>query len=278
MRNYSIKEYNEVLELRKKRLTFRKISKILGIPMSTIYMWTRGSLPMKHSKKHREHRIKNIKMINEKNRGSREEKYNNLKRKIDTNFAFVLGSVLGDGCISFTKRNGGQVTLITKDKDFALDFKKSLDEWSLMKSKLIYYRNVWQVWSYSTVIAKCLKYYNLSDIFRTDENIKCSFLRGIFDAEGSVDVKGKKIVFANTSTEITEITKILLEDIGIECKVYNRFSNTRYIEGRKLFPGTYFVIQIGSRENLKTYHEKVGFSINRKQERLDKIIKSYKPL
>jgi len=44
-----------------------------------------------------------------------------------------------------------------------------------------------------------------------------------------------------------------------------------------LVPSSYFIIQIGSKENLKLFYEKIGFSIKRKQNGLKNIINSYKP-
>jgi intein-encoded DNA endonuclease-like protein len=281
MKMYSMEDYNKAINLRNKGFTLDKISKILSIPSGTIYFWSKGALPLQYSNKHRESSIIKIRKFNETSRRLREEKYNELKSKITPDFAFSLGSILGDGCISIRKRdsrNMGQICLITKDKDYAMNFRDSIEKWSQIKCKLIFYRNVWNVWSYSLVVARCFKDFDLSKLFSLDDKIKSSFLKGIFDAEGSVDVKSKKIIFTNTSKNIIKLVENILESFEIKSKVYVRRSKVRFIEGRKLLPSSYFVIQISSKEGLKLFYEKIGFSIKRKNDKLKNIISSYKSL
>lgn len=281
MKMYSMEDYNKAISLRSKGFTFDKISKILNIPAGTIYFWNRGALPLLFSSKHRESSLKKIRKYNEINKRLREEKYKKLILKITPEFAFVLGSILGDGCITLRKRNNktmGQIELVTKDKDYATNFKESLEEWSRTKCKLIFYRNIWHVFSYSLVVARCLKYFDSSRLFNLNDKIKSSFLRGIFDAEGSVDVNSKKIIFANTSKNIIKLVENILESFNIKFQVYDRCSKVRFIEGRKLLPSSYFVIQISSKEGLRLFYEKIGFSIKRKNGKLKNIVSSYKSL
>jgi intein-encoded DNA endonuclease-like protein len=276
-----MKHYKKFLKLKKIGFSTNKISKIMGIPQSVLYFWSKSSLPLRYSRKYRDSSLKKIRKYNKINRKLREEKYNNLRLTITPEFAFILGSVLGDGCVTIRKRDNrtmGQIELVTKDKDYAINFKNSLEKWSNTKCKLIFYRNVWHVWSYLLSIARCLRDFDLSNLFGLDDNIKSSFLRGIFDAEGSVDVQSKKIVFANKSVKIIKMVSNILESFKIEPKVYIRNSKIRFIDNRKLLPSSYFVIQISSKENLKLFYESIGFSIKRKQERLENLINSYKPL
>lgn len=274
-----MEDYNKAISLRNKGFTFDKISKILNIPAGTIYFWSKGALPLQCSNKHKESSIIKIRKFNEVKRRLREEKYNELKSKITPEFAFVLGSILGDGCITITKRdirNMGQLCLITKDKDYAMNFKESLEKWSQSKCKIIFYRDVWQVWSYSLVIARCLKDFDSSNLLNLDDNIKSSFLRGIFDAEGSVDISSKKIVFANSSISIIKLVQCLLKNIDIESNIHRRERGIRFIEGRKLPPSICYIVQINRRKNLNLFYNKVGFSIKRKQEKLKELLVSYK--
>jgi len=276
-----MKHYRKFLNLRKIGFSTNKISKIMGISQPVLYFWDKGSLPLRFSKKHLDSSLKKIRSYNEMNRKLREEKYNKLKLNVTPEFAFILGSILGDGCITIRKRDNrtmGQIELVTKDKDYAINFRDSLEEWSQTKCKLIFYRNVWHVWSYSLSIARCLRDFNPTNLLSLDDRIKSSFLRGIFDAEGSVDVQSKKIIFANKSAKIINLVNNILESLKIEPKVYVRNSKIRFIDNRKLLPSSYFVIQIGSKEKLKLFYESIGFSIKRKQERLKVLMNSYKPL
>ena len=279
-KTYNMKHYKKFLKLKKIGFSTNKISEIMGISQPVLYFWSKGSLPLRYSRKYRKSSLKKIRKYNKINKKLRKEKYRELRLKITSDFAFVLGSVLGDGCVTVRKRdvrNMGQTCLITKDKDYATNFKESLERWSKTNCKLIFYRNVWNVWSYSLVVAKCLKNFDTKDLLINSEKIKSSFLKGIFDAEGSVDINGKKIIFVNTSKNIINLVESLLKSLKIKSKVYIRHSKVRFIEGRMLVPSSYFIIQIGSKENLKLFYEKIGFSIKRKQNGLKNIINSYKP-
>jgi len=56
----------------------------------------------------------------------RVEKLHGLATKINSDFAYVLGAVLGDDYIYFHPNGGGHVRISVRDKDFAESFFEKL--------------------------------------------------------------------------------------------------------------------------------------------------------
>lgn len=276
--NYSIETYNEVLMLRKKGMTFQEISKNLNVPYYIVYSWCKGSKPLRFSEKHRKQRIKAIKAVNKRNKRLREEKYKKLKQEVTPEFAFVLGSILGDGAVVIRKRDCrtmAQTCLITKDKDYAEAFKACLEKWSGERCKLVFYVSTWQPWCYSLTVAKILKEFEWNKILEHSEEIRGPFLRGLFDSEGSVDFKSKRISFTNTNVELINLVKRLLSTFKIESRIMNVIRKERFIEGRKLPVGIVYYVRISGKKNLELFYNKIGFAISRKQRLLEQILSSY---
>lgn len=140
--------------------------------------------------------------------------------------AYVIGAYLGDGHIPDTK----QLTLNAKDKEFAVEFARKLCEFLNLE---------WGGWSSSNTEVTCSRrkdgMYTVKksispvyDVFRDYDSMSfdplkvkreydgCSrfMLRGLWDAEGSIDSK-KRVNFANTSDKIVELYIELVEDAVI---------------------------------------------------------------
>lgn len=97
-------------------------------------------------------------------------------------------------------------------------------------------------------------------ITSSSEDIKCAYLRGVFDSQAHVSVNKKEIVMYLSNLKGLYKIKELLESMGIKSSVSE----------------TYQILRISSRENLESFAIKVNFVIKRKGKSLEELLGSYK--
>ena len=197
-------------------------------------------------------------------------------RKISSEFCYILGVVLGDG---FTNLPRCYISLKVKDKNFAENFREKLEEWSNHEAK-IYPKNK-SGYYYSTLYSKeavlIVRKFDLTRIIKSSKKESCSFLRGLFDSEGHVAGSNlenprrasRHIGFYNSNKEVTNIVSILLTKLGVSHSV-----NSRVHSGFGSKKMQYEIIICGF-ENYVFFYKNIGFSIKRKQKKLETIINSY---
>ncbi len=197
---------------------------------------------------------------------------------ISKNLGYILGVLVGDGWL-----NKNSVGLNAKDNDFVLAFKKALEDEFKLNAKIHFYNGLWRVELHSRQIVKLLKNLDYRLIVNEHSEVKCSFLKGFYDSEGSAyyqektGVRNRKIELYNTDLELLTICKNLLEELGIKTReIDKRFRDIRLLKGRTL-PIT-ICCRITLRENKENFirfRNLIGFSIKRKIDILDKLIDSY---
>jgi len=253
----------KAIELKKSGMNYTEISKELKLSLNQIRNW------IYYNKK--PHQPKNLPL--------KESAY-----KLSEELAYILGVIEGDGSISKVCNN---ICLSCKDRDFIEEFKRNLEEWSGIKTSVIYKidyskknrNDLFSVVLCSKEAKLVLNNFNFDSLLNSTEKIKSNFLRGIYDSEGSVikanlNIKRKdytrKVVFYNTNKETILFVARLLKDLGIDCSIYNpKLSENRF--GNK----PVYRIVFSNRKNIERYYKKVGFSIMRKQEKLKDIVNSY---
>lgn len=275
IRNYNIKDYENVLEWKKQGFSVSEIAKITNINQSTIRRWNRRGVPKILSRKVLKTRFKSLKKAHSVLKQKRKKELEKLSNKITDEFAYSLGALIGDGFISFPRIGGGWVGLSVKDKDFAEYFKEKIDKWSRKKSRLFFYRGFWKVHLTSVVVATVFKKFDIKKIVTYTMGIKCMFLKGLFDSEGTVDLKAKTIRFYNSDLKLINIVRNLLESIGIETRLLKRESEIHRIEGREFLVKPVYCIYISRYKNIKTFYENIEFSILRKQKILRSCLETY---
>lgn len=198
--------------------------------------------------------------------------------RMSKELAYVLGVVgPGDGYINGKYTIGLDVC----DKDFADYFQSCLERvfnleckrYFVIKSptKLVKSSSrQYSVQLHSKSAVESLKKYKVSfkeGVWRIPQAIKNSsntyktmYLRGIFDSQSCVNVPVNSIVIGIKNKEGMKEIHVLLKDVGIESSIYK--------DEVKLL--------ISSQKYLRIYNSKIGYIINRKQENLNKILKSYK--
>lgn len=193
--------------------------------------------------------------------------------KLSPEKSYLLAVLCGDGHI-----HPGMIRLeIRKDEEFIKEFSSCLKKVYGLEFKHYYYakRNSFILYASPEIVCNDLLKYGKFGTFdwnvpkeimeSNDEKIISSFLRGIFDSEGSV-TKCSVLMCSANKKGIEEI-KILLKKIGIESKI------TKTKAG-------YYILWIFRKERFKIFRKRVGFTIKRKMDKLNEILKndkSYKP-
>jgi len=201
-----------------------------------------------------------------------------IPSKTSPEFLQLLGYTTGDGSWDAKSKKHPYLEIGDKDRknlDIYQKIAKSLfnDEGKLVIKK----NNMWKL-RLSTYIGRL--FYKISPfIFSKSHTRKIpslvhkatikeigSFLRGLYDAEGSF--RSHTIVLTSTSKELIDTTKLLLLRFGILSWIYEFIEP---ISKRKAYH-----LNITNYESIIKFKKFIGFGSEKKQERLSKFIKNNK--
>jgi len=262
-----IKAYNDVRKLRKRGLSHTKIREEIyrkygiWIDTSTISRWIRGVCTPYNGR-----RIPSLEFL-----------------KPSEDLANVIGVILGDG-YAYEASYGHIIGLKAKDKEFIEDFGRRLGNVlgrkAIRPRKDIAGRYIAEAAS-KTLYELLKKPVDLKRIKKYVEHCpKCvaMFLRGLFDSEGCVSEKGY-IELHNTNYEVlVYIQKLLLKYFGIEAtgpwphkQKGTTMHDPRTGKQYKTKKDCYY-IYIGA-ESLLNFYLYIGFTIERKQKRLEEYLR-----
>ena len=199
--------------------------------------------------------------------------------------AYVTGVLCGDGYIYYKIGENYQIGLSVTDKGFCKEFRsclykvyKILPTWKRRKSR----KKNWNPQYVTTLCSKeaCDDILSYGS-FRTEswrvpkEILNCgnksvisNFLRGMYDSEGDVDKKSRRINLTSTNKEGIEEIKELLRNYDIRARI-------RIVQRTPPRKCTY-ILGIQDRRSVEIFHNSVGFTINYKQENLKGMINTYK--
>ena len=201
--------------------------------------------------------------------------------------AYVVGVNVGDG---YTNYSDVRIGLKVKDREFATEFGRCLAKVlgrGPIKPRYIYINDVglYAVEVRSQTLYELLKkpvdFNKLKKYIEHCKRCMAAFLRGFADSEGSVNKRGYVIIY-NTDYELLTYVKDLLKRLGIESTgpwrqqkrqgkpFYDRKTMKRYI-----YKKDEYYIYIGAGGNINFY-KKIGFTIRRKQRRLENCIKKHR--
>lgn len=123
----------------------------------------------------------------------------------------------------------------------------------------------------------------LPAIERASSSFYCGFLRGLFDADGSVQgspEKGLSIRLAQSDLERLHVAQRMLARLGILSTIYRNRKTRRLVAlpdgkgGRKLYPTEGFHGLAISKDNIVEFASRVGFYDPAKREALAKALRS----
>lgn len=90
-----------------------------------------------------------------------------------------------------------------------------------------------------------------------DEAILLGALRGIFDAEGTVNLKAGQVSLSSVNPKALKQIALLLQKVGISSSIC----------GHNLL--------ISGCDNIKRFYEKIGFTVTHRQQTLERLIRNY---
>lgn len=238
--------YNKTLRLRKlKGWGNKKIGRALGIPFSTVGAWLYlGRSPPSY--------------------------LYGMKSRINLNpspeLSYITGALLGDGS---WKRHTVMLGLV-QDRDFAEVFRDCIAR-IIGLFKINNYGGYYRVGVPSRQLVNYLQ--NEDEIKGKISKFPAEFIRGFMDAEGCVikhydkrrDCFHTYVECRNTNLGFIRLAQSCFLSIGFHPRVrkYKRGMGLKEI----------YVLNIGKWRDIITYSKKIGFSIRRKQEKLEESIK-----
>jgi len=261
------KKYYEAIRLKKEtNLNIYEIAEILNIERHSVSKWNRGI--------RKPFDIRSLEMIND---------------SLTLEKAYILGVLCGDGSIFVLNCNNGKhfiVKLEVIDKDFRDFFLKCLQKYYHHGGKSEYIKNTsfGIVKTYCTisqhkgVFLDLARYGNFGtktwrvpkEIFKSSNEIKYAFLRGLFDSDGGVTSVNKRfpdIILSSINLKGTLEVQKLLINLGFN-PLLQKFDN---YGDRKI---KYYRLHINKKEDVIKYYKFIGFVIKRKQENLSNLIKN----
>lgn len=213
-------------------------------------------------------------------------KHINIPKKIDETFSEMLGYYMGDG---YTKDRDLFMIFHQDDKD-ALAFWRNYFINELGRDGTIETRdfsNIDIFGFHSKELIKLMEINNLlkakgnngegsasafvpKQILQSPPSVMKAFIRGFFDAEGSVCLNKDcyTVSCASVSEDIIRTISIMLESFGIRNTIGENKPGT-------LGKRNVFTLTMSSIEDATKFYNKIGFRLNRKQVKLQKAIMNF---
>lgn len=183
-------------------------------------------------------------------------------------FAYLLGVYYGDG-----SSNDRCFRVAVKDKDFILNVQSHIVSLGFPKYKITKRVNnssfIWDVNVSRKLFVNLLN--KDFDLFSFKKKWISYFLMGMFDSEGCVK-KNKCVTLSNNNISLLRECSDLLKIFNIDSKIGKGYIGSLGFKSNNPI----YEMYITHRRNLVPFHKYFHFSIKRKQDRLDAIVKSYK--
>ncbi|MFH1229136.1 MAG: LAGLIDADG family homing endonuclease [Candidatus Aenigmatarchaeota archaeon] len=196
---------------------------------------------------------------------------------IDSNLAQLVGYFLGDG--NFDKN---RLVFSDGDKDVILHYKKIAEKLFNANVSLRYResKGYYEAKVYSKEANECMRNNFFSEkssvkslipsnILTSNDKTLGSFMRGIFDAEGSASISSDRIGFGINNKLLAQQIQLSLLRFGI-ISSFLEYDNRRnpYSKNHR------FTLEISEKESLSLFGKLIGFTSKQKQESLKSIIKN----
>ena len=217
-------------------------------------------------------------------------RYNYPNLEPNGDLSYVIGVLKGDGCVYSTIKDYNYAMCLTAiDKDFVEEFSRRLAN-TMNKNDpyAINFREKRGQWITIARSKELYNYYVNNEYIPCIEQYPAKFLKGFFDSEGSIHssqtngwAKQWAIECTNNDVELLDIVERLMLKIGIEStRVLSSKKGTPVpFEGQRMCYKTkdVFKLIIPSRHHHK-FARLIGFTIKRKQDRLDELISTTKEM
>jgi len=203
--------------------------------------------------------------------------YSQINLHPSPEFSYFLGALIGDGNVRRIIHNYKYETrLRVQDYDFAKTFAICVSKFLNKKIRIGKERDLTRcgerhlVAIYNKQLWEFLTSKSIKELIKIGKKFPTEFLRGIFDAEGFVS--HKQVGLANTNLKLLkEVQYLLLEIFRIRSKIRLQIKKGKKVRIRgKLYSANKNVyILLLNRKDSKKFAKNIGFSIKRKQSKLE---------
>ncbi|CAN5228863.1 hypothetical protein BH20ACI1_BH20ACI1_20950 [soil metagenome] len=197
--------------------------------------------------------------------------FENEKRKIrlDADLAYLLGVLVGDGNIE--KDSGFSAFVITcEEKEIQTELQRITEKhfdrtpkpckYSTKATKLRFSQSIGQVaLDFGVKAVNSHEKEIPNAVLKSPREVVIGFLQGLFDADGYVDKNGL-VEFGSRSEKLAKQVQIVLANFGIIGHL-----RTKNVNGEK-----FWRLGFGGNDAV-LFHQKIGFRLKRKNERLAKL-------
>ncbi len=184
--------------------------------------------------------------------------------QLDEEFAYLMGVLTGDGCLSWRNR----IVLTSADEPIVAAFRALAARFGLQVSPHGQGRP-----HYHTIVSaqlyQLLEHLGMSSgkahtkriphsILAAPEHIVAAFLRGLFDADGTVSKRDGTVSLLSTSEALIRETQLVLLNFGI---VASKFTKRTHYRDKPCV--SYWLTMAGA--EAERFHELIGFGLERKR-------------
>jgi uncharacterized sporulation protein YeaH/YhbH (DUF444 family) len=195
--------------------------------------------------------------------------------------AYMLGVLLGDGHI-FTSPNSSTIFITDESKERLQHYAETFERGFGVKALIRERSNRQRVFFNSAPLARQLiirypmlkrlspnRYIDAS-IYREPPEIRAAFLRGLFDAEGTI--AHHAVMFYSASEQLVTQVKHLLSYWGIRARVHEfEQDEQRMGDGKTIKAGTYYKLSVNAKDVL-LFAEHIGFGCPTKQAKMKALV------
>ena len=202
-----------------------------------------------------------------------------LPQYLSRELAELLGVLLGDGSLK-----SDTIEITDKDKLNLLYDKKLFDGLNLRS--VIVKKDRQRILVHSKYLANYLKQ-AFPEVFtsshfrdipiliqKSDDNTVSAFVRGLYDAEGSVVLKSPSVKISSTSQQLIKKLQFLLLRFSIISSYRYELRKTHF--DKKQYITQVYELRITDREALNLFAKEIGFSSTAKRLKLQKLLKQLK--
>ncbi|MEW6294777.1 MAG: ATPase, T2SS/T4P/T4SS family [Candidatus Diapherotrites archaeon] len=196
--------------------------------------------------------------------------------KQDEEMAYAVGLILGDGHL-----RGDRIEFVNNEIKLHKKFNEIIEKefHARIKTSRKKNENTFRSLINSVELSRKLnstyeipfgnktRIFNVPKIIeKSGNNVVSSFLRGLFDCEGSVSRHRSTIFFSTSNKNLRNKIPLLLSRFGIHSRI-----NMQEKDGKGNWR-PYYRITVSGQKNLEKFNEGIGFSHPKKTERLGRII------
>ena len=199
--------------------------------------------------------------------------------RIDENWGRLIGYFIGDGGFT-SSRAGFSVASCARDKKVTEDIKNLLlliglhprvyeeDKGAIgIGASSLHLKNIFI--GLGILNRRYKKQLTCPDIiFKSPKSVIKNFIQGLFEADGGIDIRGRKMGFVTKSEQLAKDVQLLLLGFAIRSRIIGRhIKNKDQINGYKDY-GIYYTVSLG-RESTELYRKQIGFISDFKRSRLN---------